>query len=302
MTTSHDKAAPQTASSLKDDPRAPWFVLLGGLAVLYGPLFWQLSTTIWASSQQGQGPIVLLMAIWLLWRKWPQWGPDEGSRPSPRVGWALIVFAGLLCALGRSQGIPTIAVGSLIPMLCGCVLLLRGPSQLRHIWFPLFFLIFMVPMPAAIVDSITQPMKLAVSYMADSLLNALGYPISKQGVMIQIGQYQLLVADACAGLNTLFTLEAVGLFYMNVVKSSSAFRNVTLALLIVPISFSANVVRVSALCLITYYGGDEAGQGFLHGFAGMVLFVTALGFTIMVDSLLRLVASGSRKVLLKEAS
>ena len=94
--------------------------------------------------------------------------------------------------------------------------------------------------------------------------------------MLQIGQYQLLVADACAGLQTLLTLEALGLFYLNVVRHTSAVRNVALALLIVPISFSANVIRVIALTLVTYYFGDAAGQGFLHGFAGMVLFLTAL--------------------------
>ena len=84
-------------------------------------------------------------------------------------------------------------------------------------------------------------------------------------MIIQIGQYQLLVADACAGLNTLFTLEALGLLYLNVIRHSSLVRNIGLALLIIPISFTANVIRVMALTLITFYFGDEAGQGFLHG-------------------------------------
>jgi exosortase/archaeosortase family protein len=92
------------------------------------------------------------------------------------------------------------------------------------------------------------------------------------------------VADACAGLQTLLTLEALGLFYLNVVQHTSAVRNVTLALLIIPISFCANVIRVVVLTLITYYFGDAAGQGFLHGFAGMVLFVTALVLILSVDS------------------
>jgi exosortase/archaeosortase family protein len=82
-------------------------------------------------------------------------------------------------------------------------------------------------------------------------------------------------------------LEALGILYLNVVKHASILRNVALALLIVPISFSANITRVIVLALITYYLGDEAGQGFLHGFAGMVLFITALGLTIFADGLLR---------------
>ena len=88
--------------------------------------------------------------------------------------------------------------------------------------------------------------------------------------------------------STLFTLEAMGLLYLNVVRHSSALRNILLAILIVPISFAANVTRVVVLSLITYHFGDAAGQGFLHGFAGMVLFLTALLLIIATDSLLRL--------------
>ena len=95
------------------------------------------------------------------------------------------------------------------------------------------------------------------------------------------------MADACAGLQTLLTLEALGLFYLNIVRHAAAFRNVVLALLIIPISFSANVIRVVSLTLITYYFGDEAGQGFLHGFAGMVLFISALLLIFSVDTLLQ---------------
>jgi exosortase/archaeosortase family protein len=102
-----------------------------------------------------------------------------------------------------------------------------------------------------------------------------------------VGPYQLLVADACAGLNTLLTLEALGLLYLNLVRHESAARNITLAILIVPISFAANVIRVITLTLITYHFGDEAGQGFLHGFAGMVLFMAALMLIIAADTATR---------------
>ncbi|MET5012202.1 archaeosortase/exosortase family protein, partial [Burkholderia pseudomallei] len=87
------------------------------------------------------------------------------------------------------------------------------------------------------------------------------------GVMLVIGPYQLLVADACSGLNSLFTLEALGLLYMKVMRYQSKARNVLLAVMIVPISFVSNVARVLVLVLITYHLGDEAGQGFAHGFA-----------------------------------
>jgi exosortase/archaeosortase family protein len=167
---------------------------------------------------------------------------------------------------------------------------------------------FLVPLPSTVVEALTQPMKLAVSACVDWLLQALGYPVARSGVTLYLGPYQLLVANACAGLNTLFTLEALGLLYLHVVQSASAARNITLGMLIVPISFCANVLRVMALCLITYYLGDEAGQGFLHGFAGMVLFGSALGLTFLCDGVIewhleRKASKASRpKVILAVAS
>ena len=138
-----------------------------------------------------------------------------------------------------------------------------------------------------VVDTVTMPMKMAVSYVAELILYGAGYPIARSGVILQIGQYKLLVADACAGLHTLFTLEALGLLYLNLVRHDSLLRNVALAILIVPISFCANVIRVMTLTLVTYHFGDAAGQGFLHGFAGMVLFLSALLLIIGTDSALQ---------------
>ncbi len=156
-------------------------------------------------------------------------------------------------------------------------------------------MLFMVPLPPQVVDVVTMPMKMAVSYAAENILYAVGYPIGRNGVVLQIGQYMLLVADACAGLQTLLTLEALGLLYLNLVRRDSLFRNVTLAVLIVPISFTANVIRVIALSLITYHFGNEAGQGFLHGFAGMVLFLSALVLIIAFDSFLQFVEGLRRR-------
>jgi exosortase B len=276
----------------------PWWIALLGLASLYGPTLYDLTRTVWSTEEQNQGPIVLAICIWLIWRAWPKLDDPSTDSPRPVLAWLLLAVALLLYLFGRSQRILSSQTLSALFALPALVLMLRGRKQLGAIWFPLFFMIFLVPLPAALVDSITQPLKLAVSSVATSVLFGIGYPIARTGVILQIGQYQLLVADACAGLHTLFSLEAMGLLYLNVVRHSSLLRNILLAILIVPISFTANVIRVMVLALITYHFGDEAGQGFLHGFAGLVLFMTALLFIIATDSGLRwLAARNAPKVL-----
>jgi exosortase B len=171
-------------------------------------------------------------------------------------------------------------------VLTALLLLFLGRGALRLVWFPLFFLVFMTPFPEALVAAVTGPLKSAVSVVAAELLYKVGYPVSRVGVILNVGQYQLLVADACAGLNSMFTLEALGLLYMNMMKYTSVTRNVVLSILVIPIAFIANVVRVMILVLVTYHFGDAAGQGFVHSFAGMVLFLVGLLLVLATDFLL----------------
>jgi exosortase B len=270
----------------KQDAPAPW-PLAAGLLAMYLPTLLDLFQGPWSQEGQRHGPAILAIAVWLMYRNWDKMEKASLGRPTSGWGWPLAAIGLLLYALGRSQGIGVFEVGSSVWMLTALILLMRGGAALRTQWFCLFFMLFMIPLPGSVVDLVTLPMKMAVSYVAEHVLYGIGYPIARSGVILQIGQYMLLVADACAGLHTLLTLEALGLLYLNVVRRDSTFRNIGLALLIIPISFTANVIRVMTLALITYHFGDEAGQGFLHGFAGMVLFVSALMLIIGFDTALQ---------------
>jgi len=276
-------AGPDPASM----PLVNWLPLILGLAVLYVPSLYDLFTGIWSQDEQMHGPIVLSISVWLLYRNWAAMEDAARGQQASNWGWPILIFGLLLYALGRPLDILLLEIGSVIWLLVGLLLLERGTAALKTQWFALFFMLFMVPLPSTLVDMVTMPMKMAVSYVAEQILFLANYPIGRNGVILQIGQYMLLVADACAGLHTLLTLEALGLLYLNIVRRDSLFRNVGLALLIVPISFTANVIRVMTLSLITYHFGDAAGQGFLHGFAGMVLFLSALLLIIGFDTALQ---------------
>jgi exosortase B len=263
-------------------------MLLVGFALLYVPTYTHLAKTVWATDEQGHGPIILAVSMWLLYMRRHEIAAVP-TNAMPALGWPIFVFALFLFAFGRSQDILMFQTGSQILVLASLLLVFRGSAALKAGFFPLFFLIFMVPLPEALVAAVTAPLKSAVSAVASSLLYTLGYPVGRSGVIMTVGPYQLLVADACAGLNSMFTLEALGLLYMNLMNYTSLARNATLAILLVPIAFCANIVRVMILVLVTYHFGDEAGQGFVHGFAGMVLFIVALVFMLITDHLLNFV-------------
>jgi exosortase B len=293
-------STPKTTGAAQAAPRAivpaelNLFVaalLLAGFAALYGPTYLDLARRVWPTDEQGHGPIILALGLWLIYTKRHAIAAVP-VQPDNALGTGLLVIGVLMYALGRTQGMLVFEVLSQHLVLIGLILMFLGRQAVRLVWFPLFFLLFIVPLPGSVVASVTAPLKAAVSAAAATLLHGLGYPVARAGVMLSVGQYQLLVADACAGLNSLFTLEALGLLYMNLMHYTSVARNVTLALLIVPISFVANVTRVLILVLVTYHFGDAAGQGFIHEFAGMVLFIVGLLLILLTDRLLRLPFKG----------
>jgi exosortase B len=265
--------------------RLEWLPVLAGLLVLYVPTFYDAATTFWQTDENGHGPIILAVIIWLIWQERAVL-LTAPRHPAPVAGLVVLVPGLLIYVVGRAVGVALLEIGSLAPVLTGVLLAMRGWPALRALWFPIFFIAFMVPLPGIFVDAMTGPLKQYVSQIAAQILYAAGYPVARSGVILTIGQYQLLVADACSGINSMFGLSAVGLLYLYIVRRSSWLHNGLLIASLLPIAFCANVVRVMFLALITYHFGDRAGQGFLHGFSGMVLFIVALLVIFLLDNIL----------------
>jgi exosortase B len=267
------------------------WLMFAGLAVMFVPTFLDLivTTGLWRNDEYAHGPLILGISIWLLWKRWRE-VPDLSSLKPTLLAWICLLVAAGLYVPGRALDIIYFETGAFIWALAGIILMAGGVGLLNAMKFPLFFMLFMIPLPNSLIGPITDWMKLAVSTVTVDMLGWVGLPVAQAGVVISLGQYQLLVADACAGMRTLLMLEALGILYLNLVHYKSTLRNIMLPILIIPISFTANVIRVIVLALIIYYFGNEAGQGFLHGFAGMFLFMVGLLVMVSADYLLRLLS------------
>jgi exosortase B len=262
-----------------------WWVALAGYAAMFLPVYWWAGNSIWQSEEQGHGALILAVVVWLFWRQHRQ---IVAAPTTARRGWATPVFAlGVaLYLMGRIFDISVLEFAAQPLVVASLLLLLSGTRALRVAWFPVFYLLFMIPAPGPIVDAVTGPLKQAISHHVVELLYDLGYPISRSGVVITIGQYQMLVADACSGLHSMISLSALGTLYLFIMGRRSVAHNIVMLLAILPIAFAANIVRVIVLVLITYHFGDDAGQGFLHGAAGVVLLLAALVFLFAFDHVL----------------
>jgi exosortase/archaeosortase family protein len=235
--------------------------LIAGLLLLAIPTLASVAKQTWSTEFGAHGPIVLATALWLLsYNKLRFLGAPGAGRllwlPPFVVGVALYLF-------GRAYDFISLEAAGLYVAFVVILYLLAGWSEIRRNLFPL---------------------------AAVHLLQPLGYPIAREGVTLTVAQYQLLVEDACAGMNSLTGLTAISLFYIYLMHRASWRYAALMVAMIVPIAVFVNILRVIALVLITYYFGNAAAQGFLHVTTGLVLFTLAIALMFLLDMVLQFFA------------
>lgn len=263
-----------------------WVWGLLAFLAMYSPIYWAAAGGLWEREEYAHGSIILVITLWVFWRLGPNLEKIEQPQSMPLGGLVLSALGAGLYVLGRLLNFSILEFVSQPFVATGVIWMLGGRAALKLTWFPIFFLLFMVPLPGTLIDAMTGHLKQWVSVIVEIILRWADYPVGRSGVLLTVGHYQLLVADACSGLHSMFTLSSMGMLLMYINDRASKIHNALMLLSILPIAFAANVIRVMALVLITYHLGDEAGQSFLHGAAGIVLIVAALLSFIALDKVL----------------
>ena len=258
--------------------------LWAGLAILAVPTTYAVGKQVWSTEFGAHGPIVLMTGLWILSRK------AEDLRNHGRKGatWltAFFVLAGAaVYVFGRAYGFISLEVAGLYSIALGYLQDAVGWRAMLRNWFPLFYLGFVIPPPGWLMDGLTAPLKTFVSYAATSFLQLCGMPIVREGVTLQVDQYQLLVEDACSGMNSLIGLIAISLFYIYLLRNASWRYSAFLICMVIPIAIIANILRIIVLVLLTYFFGDGVAQSFLHMAAGLFLFSSSLALVFLIDHL-----------------
>lgn len=261
-----------------------WFLVLSAL-ILVGPTFYALSQGYWQTEQGGHGPVILATGLWLLWHEGQHLEPGRNvGRSSPVI--AAILFFGALSVVGGIASERFVQTASTYACFVALLYYGVGLRGLRRIWAPVIYLAFLIPPPDRIMAPLTAFLKVELAHWAVNLLSAFGIPAAADGANLYIGPYQLVVEAACAGMNSLVSLLAIGLFYTYLLYRSNWQYALILSLFIVPIAILANYFRILLLLLLTYYGGAAAGQGLAHDAMGLSTFVIALLCLVALDKLL----------------
>ena len=257
-------------------------------AVMYAPLFSSLYSMRWDTVDYTHAYFILPISLWLTWRKRrdikniiQQEGPGKRNLFS-----FSILFLGLLMFIfGWRQNYIFIQALSLIPFLFGLTGYLYGINMVKTLSFPILYLLLLVPPPFGILDSITLPMRHGISVATEAILRLLGYPISREGLLLTIGYNDIFMGQPCSGFRSLITMFSLVLVYVYISKGTLA-KKLILTSFIVPMALLGNLVRVITLCLITFYFGEEVGQGFFHNFSGIVIFIITLLGLMGVEAIL----------------
>jgi len=264
-----------------------WPAILLGLAALflYLPVYVEFAEGPWRRDENSHALIVMAIVIGAAGVRLATGKFDMRPTAAETIAGFALLFVGLpMVTVGRLGEIDLLASASQLFVAGGATLALFGVQGVKRLWFPLAMIFYLIIWPGWALDALTAPLKSLVSRIVSEGLYAAGLPVAHTGAVISAGPYQLLVADACSGLNSLIALTAVGAIYLYAVKHGDCRVNAIVLAALIPIAIIANVMRVATLVLITYFLGYDAGQGFMHDGAGLLMFSVALGLVFVVDA------------------
>jgi exosortase len=285
MTTTTSTAAGQLAekeSQLR--PGVLGILVVGGLlGGLYFKTLSALGLDWYSDPDFSHGFLIPIMSGYFVWERWDRLktqvvAPSLWGVPVLCLGLGMLVLGSLGAELYLQRS-------SLIVVLCGLVWVLLGRAFLRNLALPLAFLLFMIPLPSIILNTIAFPLQLFAAKVASICLFTLSIPVLREGNIIMLTGTTLEVADACSGIRSLQALLALGTVYAYFTQETFLGRWI-LVLLSIPIAIAANVIRVSGTGILAEYYGVEAAQGFYHTFEGWIVFVVAFVLLLGAGSIL----------------
>ena len=259
-------------------------LLLGLLTLLYADVLKGLALQWWSDPNYGHGFFVPLFSCYILWHERENWTTLE-IKPS-NFGFAVILGAVGLLLLGSLGAELFISRFSLLVLLAGIILFLAGWKVLGAVSFPLGYLVWMIPIPAIVFNQITFPLQLVASRLAAAGLELVQVPVLRDGNVLVMSNYSLEVVEACSGIRSLTTLIALAFAYGYFAEPRRWMRYV-LALLMIPIAIVTNAIRILGAGILAHDYGPATAEGFLHGFSGWLIFVSALLLMFLCHWILR---------------
>jgi exosortase len=209
---------------------------------------------------------------------------------------ALLFFGGRFWGGALSQNDMTaIIVLSAVVVINGAFIFCYGFQAFKAALFPLLFLIFMIPLPSALMDGIIYALQVGSTEFTNVLLLATGVPFVREGFVFHLPSISVEVAKQCSGIRSgmalLITATVAGHLFLK-----TGWKKVLLALVSVPIAMFKNGIRIVSLTLLGAYVDPRILQSSLHREGGIPFFIVALLLLVPVLYFLRRGEKGKGQV------
>ena len=249
--------------------------LLGALlAFIYYPTFvWMAERWFARDSYYGHGILIPLVSLYWIVKKRKEWTAFSAN-PKMILGVVLLILGGALQIWASFFRVYFFSAFSLVLVLLGMTALLFGKECLRSVWFPILFLMLMVPLPLLLISQTTLKMKFFVSEVSAHLVNQIGIRAVREGSYILTPHSFLLVGDPCSGLRSFLAFVCLGFVFAYESKTTFA-RRVILVASGLPLAILSNIIRVFSLTVLAEIYGRESIEGFIHDASGLVVFIFA---------------------------
>jgi len=248
-------------------------ILLILLAAVFYPVYPELFSAWIHQADSSHGLLVPLVSLYFVWTCRERLQQAETS--SSAAGLVLLSVSLIVYLLALVGDIAVVARAMIVFSLAGLVLYLYGGKVFRILAFPLFFLLFMVPVPVSIIGLVALPLQTLATMISSSLIQLCSIPVLREGNMLYFVQTQLEVAEACSGIRSIVALVMLGTVFVYFSKLGTT-RKIILLCSAVPIALAANILRISGTGVLAHFYGDQVARGFLHEFSGMAVFMFGL--------------------------
>ena len=249
----------------------------------YYPVWKRLILTWYNSDEYSHGFFIVPLVCFILWKK-REILADIPVRPS-LWGLALVLFSLLIYLIAHFAEISTLTSFSMIPLFAGIIIYFYGFKMLKELSFPLFLLLFMIPIPAQIYSALTIPLQLFVTKVSVWLSAHMGIPIYREGNVIHLPDRTMQVVRACSGLRSIISLLTLGAILGYFTLKSNFLRSI-LFLSGIPAAIFVNIIRVLLLIFAFHYFNYDLTTGSIHTIFGVIIFFLALLFIIVIKGVL----------------
>ncbi|MBI4718563.1 MAG: exosortase, partial [Planctomycetes bacterium] len=162
----------------------------------------------------------------------------------------------------------------------GVVMALIGWRGYARVWYPLAFLLLMLPLPRRMHDAVMLPLQGFGAQVSASILEIIGIPVERFGHVLEVAGQRVAVAEACSGLRMALAFLIVTAVVAYIVRRPM-WQRVLLVLSSVPIALACNVVRIVATAYLYSIGYDSLAQGVFHDGAGLLMMPVAFGLILL---------------------